>query len=338
MSLPTVSIIIPTFNRETLLPRALDSVLAQTLDDWEIIVIDDGSTDQTAAVVATYARRLKDRFIYLRQANRGSSHARNHGIDICNGRLVAFLDSDDEFLPNKLERQLDLFNRRSELGFVYSDFAFVDLDGARHDSAFDVKCPVAREVPFDTIDPGLCVCTGSLFDTLIRQYFIATIVGMVRREVLGDTIRFPVDQSYAEEWLFYLKVARTCRAGFVNEPLCVHHFVPGSLARTDKHRNTVRRRELLKAIKESFDDLNREHRRALHGNLANTCRQLGYDALRAGRHRDAFWSFAESFRYEPSAQAPNELLRSAAGWLCGRMRGAWGAGRRTSQAASEAVR
>ena len=215
MSRPTVSVIIPTYNRESLLPRALDSVVAQTFNDWEIVLVDDGSTDGTARVASRYADRLADRFLYLRQENQGSSSARNYGIDASRGRFVAFLDSDDEFLPTKLRRQIELFDRRPELGFVYSDYAFVDVDAVRCESAFDAKCPLAREVPFESVGPGLCVCTRPLFDVLIRQYFIATIVGMVRREVLGQSIRFPADQTYAEEWLFYLKVTHFWRGGFV---------------------------------------------------------------------------------------------------------------------------
>jgi len=101
MSSPVVSVIVPTYNRQALLPRALDSVVAQTFDNWEIVLVDDGSTDGTEDVAARYREQLKERFTYIRQPNQGSSNARNHGMDACNGRFVAFLDSDDEFLPTK---------------------------------------------------------------------------------------------------------------------------------------------------------------------------------------------------------------------------------------------
>ena len=92
MTGPTVSVIIPTYDRETLLPRALDSVVAQTFDDWEIVLVDDGSTDNTKAVADRYARRLGDRFVYTRRSHAGCAAARNCGIDISRGRFVAFLD------------------------------------------------------------------------------------------------------------------------------------------------------------------------------------------------------------------------------------------------------
>ena len=324
MTRPRVSIVVPTYDRAMLLPRALDSIVAQTFCDWEIVLVDDGSTDETAAVAARYAAQLGRRFHFIRlgDLNRGSSAARNRGIDKSRGRFVAFLDSDDEFLPRKLERQLALFACRPELGFVYSDYAFVDLDGVRHESMFDTKADLSRAVAFQAVAPGLCACLGDLFDVLLRGYFIATIVGMVRREVLGASIRFPENQTYAEEWLFYLKVCRACRAGFVDEPLSLHHHTRGSLARTDKHRNTLRYRHLLRGIYDSFDDLTGAQRRAVRLNLAHACRQLGYDALRTGKEIDALARFVESLRYEFGFHRVCDLARvtmgrllQRAGWL-----------------------
>lgn len=314
MTSPTVSIIIPTYNRETLLPRAIESVIAQTFDDWEIVLVDDGSTDGTPRLARDFARRLGDRFVYIPQDNHGSSAARNRGIDASRGRYVAFLDSDDEFLPEKLERQIALFDARPSLGFVYGDYSFVDRDGARYASALRTKFPLALEVSAVLIAPGLYECNGSLFDTLIRGYFIATIVGMVRRDVLADAIRFDENQAYAEEWLFYLRIARRCLAGFVDEPLALHHYTESSLARHDKRRNTLRMCGLLKTIDASFPDLTRQLRQAVHANLARTCRQLSYDLTSARSHRMAFHYAAEAFGYKTDMRAAADLLGSLVRW------------------------
>ena len=106
-STPTVSVVIPTHNRSDLLPRAIRSVFAQTFQDWEVIVVDDGSTDDTAAVVRSF-RDERVRYVKL-ERNSGPSRARNVGIDGARGRYLAFLDSDDEYLPHKLETQLRQF-------------------------------------------------------------------------------------------------------------------------------------------------------------------------------------------------------------------------------------
>ncbi len=317
MNRPTVSVVIPTYNRAALLPRALESVIAQTFLDWEIVLVDDGSTDETESVAADYANRLGSRFIHLRQDNAGSSAARNRGIDAARGEFIAFLDSDDEYLPRKLERQIRLFELCPELGLVYSDYAFIDSDGVRHESVFDTKGRLAREVPCTTVGSNLRVCDGTLFDTLIRGYFIATIVGMVRRSVLGETIRFPADLSYAEEWLFYLTVSRACRAGFVDEPLCLHHYVDGSLSRTDKHRNMQRYRDVLHRIRTAFGDLDGRQRAAVDDNLAGACRQLGFNTYHRGYYRRAARYFAESLRYRRSLAVAWDTGHAVIRWLLG---------------------
>src|SRR5689334_6850738 len=101
---PLVSVVIPAFNRAFILPEALDSVLAQTWKDFEVLVVDDGSTDNTEEVLEPYVARHGVRF--LRQANQGPAAARNRGIEAARGKYVAFLDSDDLWLPIKLAVQI----------------------------------------------------------------------------------------------------------------------------------------------------------------------------------------------------------------------------------------
>ena len=107
---PCISVILPTFERAHLLPRSIGSVLAQTFSDWELIVIDDGSTDNTAQVVQAWAKQTP-RIRYIRQDNQGVGGARNRGIAHARGHYVACLDSDDEYLPDHLESRLDLLRR-----------------------------------------------------------------------------------------------------------------------------------------------------------------------------------------------------------------------------------
>jgi len=282
MKRPHVSVIIPTYNRAALLDRALESVIQQTYRDWEIVLVDDGSTDDTPSVVAPYARSLGDRLKYVRQPNCGASAARNHGIDIARGRFIAFLDSDDAFAPTKLARQLELFGRRPELGLVFSDYLCVDHTAETRVSAFDEYLPAARSIRRTDLGDRLHVCHDDLFSALLRNYLIATIVGLVRRDVLTDQVRFAERISYAEEWLFYLQVTRRCRAGFVDEPLSVHHFVTGSLARTDRRRNVVGLVNLFETIQRAFPDLNSAQRETVRTRLAHSYRQRAFDQSRNG--------------------------------------------------------
>ena len=106
-----VSVVIPTYNRAALLPRAIDSVSAQTFPDWEIVLVDDGSTDGTVLLAAQYQARFAERFRYIRQEHAGCCAARNRGIEAARGDLVALLDADDYFaLPTKLAEQAACFD------------------------------------------------------------------------------------------------------------------------------------------------------------------------------------------------------------------------------------
>lgn len=310
---PAVSIIIPAYNRAGTLPRALDSVIAQSFDDWEIVLIDDGSNDATAGVIEAYQTRLRDRFVSIRQCNRGCSAARNRGIELCRGRFVAFLDSDDEILPQKLARQLELFTACPELAFVYSDYAFVDLEGRRSESAIAEKFPLARTLTVRRVGEGLYATGAELFAILLRGYFIATIVGLVRREALG-AIRFDERLSYSEEWLFYLQLARAGRAGFVDEPLALHHFTPNSLTRTDKSRNIARQCELFSVMKKVLHGLTPDEQKILDAHLAQAHAQLAIEFRNAGRPLKSLVAAAKARFYGRRLHEPRTLLSPAGGW------------------------
>lgn len=120
---PTISIIIPTFNRSLTIINALESVFAQTYTDYEIIVVDDGSTDETAQILKQYMNRIK----YIYQENSGVSSARNRGIKAASGKWVSFLDSDDIWLPDKLEHQINTLNSLgNEFGACFTDCLYVN--------------------------------------------------------------------------------------------------------------------------------------------------------------------------------------------------------------------
>lgn len=123
--MPTVSVIIPTYNCAKYIAQAIESVLAQTYSDYEIIVVDDGSTDDTAAVLRPY----RDRINYIWQENKKLPAARNAGIAASSGAYLAFLDSDDQFLPDKLTVQTRCLDERPDVGLVASGYQYVDEAG-----------------------------------------------------------------------------------------------------------------------------------------------------------------------------------------------------------------
>ncbi|RKD89147.1 glycosyltransferase family 2 protein [Halopiger aswanensis] len=139
-----VSVVIPTYNRADTLPRAIESALAQTIDDLEVIVVDDGSTDDTESVLSDYEREDSRVRPVVHETNRGANAARNTGIEWAHGEYVAFLDSDDEWHPEKLERQLDALEERSdEWVGVYCDATF-ELSGTSGSLRTAVASVLAR--------------------------------------------------------------------------------------------------------------------------------------------------------------------------------------------------
>ena len=200
---PTVSVVIPTYNRARLLARALDSVLHQTWADFEMLIVDDGSTDGTAAVVAA---RADARVRYLRQpANGGVSAARNRGLREARGEFIAFLDSDDEWFPAKLERQLARFRDLPDtVGLLYGGVENEDEHGRRR-----IKTPAAR---------------GDLHrDLLVNNVIHGTSGVMIRRNVVATVGFFDEGIPAIEDYDYWVRVARFFEVEYVAEPLIRYH-------------------------------------------------------------------------------------------------------------------
>lgn len=126
MKTPSVSVVIPLYNARDVIKATLETVLAQTWKDYEIVVVDDGSTDGSAAIVRTYTPGVR----YIRQENAGVAAARNRGIAASSGRYIALLDHDDLWHPTKLQQQVRLLEQRGDVGMVITDVAHVDRFGA----------------------------------------------------------------------------------------------------------------------------------------------------------------------------------------------------------------
>lgn len=128
MKRPDISIIVPTYNRAGMIHRAIESIKVQTFNDWELIVVDDASTDNTEEIIRTYVKN-DQRIRYLKhEKNKGGSVARNSGIQISKGSYIAFLDDDDRWHPEKLRLQYDYLQNYPETGLIYSGFCYVDYE------------------------------------------------------------------------------------------------------------------------------------------------------------------------------------------------------------------
>jgi glycosyltransferase involved in cell wall biosynthesis len=207
---PTVSVVIATYNYGAFLPKALDSVLTQTFADYEIIVVNDGSTDNTDEVVKPYLEHPKVR--YYKKANGGQATAKNLGISKAKGEYVAFLDADDFWLPEKLERQLKLFRENPAVGVVYSAIRTVGPEG--------------EEVPFEM---PACV-RGKILKRLYGNSFICFSSSMMRRELFEKYGVFDESFGMAIDYDLWLRLSLVTEFDFVPEPLVFFRLGHGQMS------------------------------------------------------------------------------------------------------------
>jgi glycosyltransferase involved in cell wall biosynthesis len=183
---PAVSVIIPTYNNATYLPQTIESVLAQTLADYEIVVIDDGSVDETVDVLRPYHHQIR----YFCQQNQGVSAARNHGLRLAKGEFVLFLDGDDLLLPDKLAAQVACLQSEPALGAVHSGWRLVNQDGQ----------PVGEVEPWHNT-PGL-----TLLDWLMwKPVFLGAM--LFRKSWLEQSAGFNTQLRQAEDTDLILRLA-----------------------------------------------------------------------------------------------------------------------------------
>lgn len=129
--MPTVSIILPTYNRARFLPQALESIRAQQWTDWELIIVDDGSTDETADIIGDLTAGIEQPVKFIQQENQGPAAARNRGIDEAVGQYVAFFDSDDKWLPHHLSTSVSTLEQYSAIDWVYAATKIVDFESKK---------------------------------------------------------------------------------------------------------------------------------------------------------------------------------------------------------------
>lgn len=208
--MPKVSVIIPTYNRATLLPRAVNSVLNQTYRDFELIIVDDGSTDNTKEVI----RKYKDpRIQYIKHdKNKGGSAARNLGIKMAKGEYIAFLDSDDEWLPEKIYLQLDkLKATSSKVGAVYSGIKWI------HDK---------NEKIVHCMIPNL---RGDLYVDNLTGCFMGQ-TPLVKRECFDDGISYDESLQSHQDWDLWIRISKKYDLDYVEELLYIYHISGNQLS------------------------------------------------------------------------------------------------------------
>jgi glycosyltransferase involved in cell wall biosynthesis len=275
MSAPLVSVVVVNYNYGRFLPQAIDSVLAQSYPEIELLVVDDGSTDDSLDVVRAYGPRVR----LIRQANGGVSAARNHGIRQSRGALVAFLDADDVWTTEKIAKQVARFERKT-VGMAACGLGLIDASG--------------RSLGVMPVEPG---APGLEDLALLRAPGVpgAGSSGVVRRSVLDEVGGFDEALSTSADWDLCRRIACRWEIEVVAEPLVLYRQHGSAM-----HRKVdVQERDMLRAFDSMFRD---PAARAIHP-LRNRC------------YGNLYWMLAGSYFHAGSpAKGLKYLFRALAAW------------------------
>jgi len=299
---PRVRVVIPTFNNARFVAEAIQSVLDQSVADLEIVVVDDGSTDATREVVGGIADR---RVAYRRQENQGPSAARNNALRDATNELVAFLDADDLWLPDKLARQLALVDASPTVGLVHGAYIVVD----------EQRRELRRR-----LGPGL---SGRVADRLAVENLVSgsATTALVRRAVLDEVGLFDESLRGGEDWDLWFRIARVAELAYVPEPIAKVRLHSTNSTRAEERIRT----DLARLIGKIYSDptLPPELRRLEPRAWAAMYLAMARFARNGGSQRRAAGYLLRAIRRRPTWPDPWIRLLQLGADLSGRERRLW---------------
>lgn len=286
--MPKVSVVIPVYNGEQFIEEALESVFAQTFEDFEVVVINDGSTDQTEARLAKYRHQID----YIKQENIGLAATRGRAVELARGSLIASLDADDVWLPRKLERQVQAAQEHPECGIITTDVLSF-LNG-------QVVTPSLKE----WYGPA----SGNALENLLFANWIPPSAAMVRRECFDQVKTFSVPPpAYGEDWLMWMQIAAKYPVHFVDEVLVRRRVHPASMSSRGGETQFRCLLRNLEIVRKRMPQLN--GRPSLIDEAAfRLCLARGLQDLQALRMTEARGKLRRAVGYKPYAPGAWALL------------------------------
>jgi len=290
--MPKVSVVIPTYNCAAYLLHTIASVTAQSFPDFEIIIVDDGSTDQTKSLVYQSDHRVR----YVSQEHTGiPAKARNKGLELVCGEFVAFLDSDDSWAPDKLERQVQLMEKEVDLGLCFTDHCTF---GAAEDnrSAFNqARAALDRLQKKQVAQDDYVITSPTLLEDCLMRGPIPlwTSSILVRRICLEQAGQFNEEMPLDDDTQMWLRLAKQCRVGYIDKVLARRRIRASSITAGVKQRKefaySLRSLETL----DQWIPLSETERSAIQKRIAQISFSVGYDDFTRGNLEGArqwFWS------------------------------------------------
>ena len=225
---PLVSIILPTFNRAHLLPRAVNSVLHQSYTNWELLIWNDGSSDETEAILRSFT---DPRIRYFSEPNHGKPYALNHAFSYSNGDLIAFLDDDDQWLPGKLALQVSFLNDNPEVDLIFGNYRNVDKATNQEKDGFAQSAAGLASLQTASASFNFKQITGGWLENLAMDNFIAMDTVVLRKDLMEKTGKFNENLCCAEDFEFWWRAGLAgYRFAYTDEILLIRNKYPGSLS------------------------------------------------------------------------------------------------------------
>jgi glycosyltransferase involved in cell wall biosynthesis len=303
---PRVSVVIPCFNTERYIAATLRAVLAQTGASLEVIVVDDGSTDGSAALVERDFPQVR----LIRRANAGVAAARNTGIEAASGDWVAFCDADDIWLPGKLAAQFDAINATQGCRMSYTAWhVWVSADAQPDQSLLQRLAAEAGDIR------RWSGATGWLYPELLLDCVVWTSTVLMQRSLLAEIGLFDTKLRIGEDYDLWLRASRVTRIERVARPLALYRQHPSSITRTAPREN-YRGRVVQRALDTwglSGPDGRQADATAVRAELAGSWSQFAYAQLQAGQRSAARQSAREALRVQPGHWPGWKLLLRS--WL-----------------------
>lgn len=285
--IPRVSVVLPVHNRQDLVHRAIDSVLAQTMPDFELLVIDDCSTDATADVVQSYCADPRV-MLFRNETNLGPAGARNRGIELARARYIAFQDSDDRWFPEKLACQLRALERVPDVQACFCGALYFARENCYY-------------IPGENRLDAESAASGDLSHAVLRNNPVTPQALMVRKALLETIGGFDTSFRINEDWELVIRMAQHTRFFFIADPLVVIYRTDNSVS-SDRASDAAARSRLLDNYAALFE--NNPAARAAQNYI------VAGQYLKVRKYREAVQHFRRSFRDVPTLRCLLQLQRA----------------------------
>lgn len=299
---PSFSVIIPTYNCSKTIRRAVASVLEQTWPAHEIIIVDDGSTDDTRDVVS----QMDAKVLYIFQENLGVSTARNVGANTASGEWLAFLDADDVYYPDRLKWHAEMINFQSAFDFLTGDFEYRRPDGTYLRRSMESSC-IGRKLLEQNKGKASFTMGRECFPMFIEEHFGDTHTISIPRRTFLALGGYSTNYQVCEDVHLLIRLCdQSQRAGVVSRPMAIYNIHGQSLTRSDPIRSQKQTIEALNSLKEQL--MTREMEKGLSQSIRRARLDLAYAYLRSGARIQAVKAVLPLMNEQPKLTALRDLL------------------------------